>query len=196
MDTPQSPQTLTPQEMSLGSTAPVTKDINPQQVPVVPSHVTPNRNMNSSITPQRRSGVFPILAFVIILAGGAIAAGYLFLSRYNKELIIEDQPVTNAIRVKKLVLDKQGFLIINMIDFNIGHFRIANTISLPPDTYRDFSVDVTNFSEEVQLRPGALVFGTIIYDTNNDGQIDPEEELSPATKNGKPIRSDFKILAK
>ncbi len=186
---------LSPQEVSLG--APDVEQI--AQMPVSsmpPPRVQPIPTYPVSGMKPRRNPIWIVMVIVIILGIAGSAGAYWYLTDKGEPLIIEDQPVSDVIHVKKLRLEKDGFLVISLINFSAGHFRVTATVRLVPDTYTDFDLEVTNFSEDVELRPGAKLFGTVVYDTNANGQIDEEEEFAPASINGKPIRQEFKILAR
>jgi hypothetical protein len=110
--------------------------------------------------------LFVLFGLVLFLS---LTAGVYFFIPKNA-LIVKDQPLGEAIAVKKLILSKDGYLVFHVANkYNKPGNFIAVSDLLLADVYEDFKMDLIKAEyRNRDLVPGDLLFGVIYEETSGD----------------------------
>ncbi len=159
------------------------------------ANVSPPQQLPKANTWRKWLGWLAIAVIILLIIAGA-AAFYLI---YNQSsVVIEDQPLGKTIAVKKLVLRSPGFLGISVANrYGKPASNIGATEYLLPDTYTDFTVDLSESflnsnSSTGQLVPGKFLYATIYEDSDGSKVLSSGDQ--PAKDFwGRSIVKKFKI---
>lgn len=134
---------------------------------------------------------FRRLFLLFFLASLFSAVLYFFLPKNS--LVVEDQPLGEAVFIKRLTLARGGFVVIQAVDpgGEPGAF-IGDLEFFPAGTYTNINVefDFENSGEDLKLKTGDLIFITL-YQDYGDGAFDANGDRAVIKLNGKPFRKNI-----
>ncbi len=181
----------TPVPINVVPTTPVTNTAtnnqnltNVNQIPGPEVSQQPTLNKGIKISPKIWLSLIS-LGFIVV----AFIAAYIY---YQNLLVIDDQPLSSAITIKKLFLLKGGSLAIDQSDAPSNY--LLATGYLAPGTYKDFAVGyqtstLMNTPQQKFYTARAFIF----EDSNNNQKFDSNTDIIAKNVFGVPFIKYFKL---
>ncbi len=126
-----------------------------------------------------RNKYFLLIAIASILIITILLIIFLLIPKNS--LTVVDQPAGKFLYIKKLVINRGGFVTIRRANKykKPSGLVVGNTSYLPPDTYSDIPADLfaAPGEDKVDFTPGEILWALVYEDADNDFQMSTPDAI-------------------